>query len=1191
MDTGKVSLLKARFCSLSMVLLLLGSMGLLAQSGRGSVTGVIRDATEATIPGVDVVAVDKETGVETRALTTDAGVYRLPYLPPGRYRISASIPGFKTAVADNVDVGVAQVVTVDFTLEVGELAEELTVSAATPLLDTSTSEIGNNISEKEVHTWPIIVGDGTRQLQNFVFTSLPGTQGDTFEGSINGGQLYSHEILIEGMSIGRHDLNGGSNNEFTATIDAVGEFKLQTGSLSAQYGGTQTSLVNFGMKSGTNDIHGTLFWFHKNKVLNSNTWIGNATGSERAPFLENNFGGTVGGPILRDRTHFFLSYEGERLTDQNVSGLESIPVGDFKQGDFSKLLDPDFTKDDRSGTVVGTDALGRPVVFGQLYDPATSRQLPDGTWIRDPFPGNVVPTDRFSGVTQRTLQHDIPNAVIDQLRSNFPRVGTCCPELTIDNWSAKIDHVLTNSHKLSGTFVHNDRSRNRFGGGGPQLGGLGFPGPAGAGQKLQATPGFIFRFAEDWTVGPTMLNHFALGYNRFRNSNKSFSVISENDWASELGLQNVGSAGFPDVFFEGFDPVLSGDYPRFGGNESPDSPNGSTIVQDDFTWLRGNHSFRFGFEHRRYYTNDQSLFDTGSYTFHNENTGLPGFVDQTGFAYASFLLGQVQSTDLGIQLTNPGIRSNLTSFYVQDDWKVRPNLTLNLGLRWDIPSPLTEVVERMSGLDPNVPNPGADGYPGALVFLGECAGCTGQDAFSEHYFRQVAPRIGFAWAPGDGETWVFRAGYGINFTPPILDGFSFPYFAGFNGSNPIIARQGRFDEDPVYSWDNPYPAFTDTLPNTDPTLQNGKDIGYYLPETNKMPYVQNWNAGVQTEVGWNTKLEVNYVGNKGTRLEDDFYNNFINQVHPRHLALGDTLLDDIADHPEIPKPYPSFEGTVGRALRPFPQYEEVVTHRLNNGWSSYHALQLTGTKRSDYGLSFLAAYTFSKSLATSDTAGPGDYAYNSQDFYNREADYSVTSFHFPHDFKLTWIYDLPFGPGANWLTSGPLSKVFGGWTVSVIQRYRSGPPLSILSSGLRNDALFNPDFRGDVILPADQHKLTDGVPDDIDISTGTPFLNPDAFGAIPRTDRGVPLRLGNASRYDPKLRGFAFMREDLSLVKRTGLGFREDMNFEIRVDAINLLNRTTPFNPVTNTGDPARFGRIFGKGGNRTIQLGLRLSF
>ena len=264
----------ARFLLLG-ILLLAVSIPAVAQSARGTITGLVKDPSGAVVPGVEITITDKATGVNYNTVSTEAGVFRSSYLPPGKYKISATLAGFKTAVADNVDVMVAQTVTVDLALEVGQVSDQVTVLATAPVLESSTSEIGINTTEKEVHTWPILVEDGTRQLQTFMFNSLPGTEGGTFAGSINGGQSYSHEILIEGMSIGRFDLNGGSNNEFTPTVDAVSEFKLQTGALSSQYGNTQTALTNFGMKSGTNDYHGTAFWFNKQPSLNANSWAYN----------------------------------------------------------------------------------------------------------------------------------------------------------------------------------------------------------------------------------------------------------------------------------------------------------------------------------------------------------------------------------------------------------------------------------------------------------------------------------------------------------------------------------------------------------------------------------------------------------------------------------------------------------------------------------------------------------------------------------------------------------------------------------------------------------------------------------------------------------------------------------------------------------------------------------------------------
>jgi hypothetical protein len=669
-------------------------------------------------------------------------------------------------------------------------------------------------------------------------------------------------------------------------------------------------------------------------------------------------------------------------------------------------------------------------------------------------------------------------------------------------------------------------------------------------------------------------------------------VAGEVNWKEELGLQNdQDGQTFPLAQFQAYQEVLGGFYNQFGNSAAVRWPNGSWVVADDLSWMKGNHSLRFGFEFRHYYFNQVTEQGNGAYYFHSENTAQPGFINQTGFSYASYLLGEVFRAGMFISRASAGIRAKMWAFYVQDDWKVRPSLAVNLGFRWDIPTPMWEKHGRQSSLNPFLPNPGADGFPGALDFL-----TSKNDRWADTYYGQFAPRIGFAWSPR--LDLVFRGGYGINFAPPIRDFGQAFYTGGFNGWNPINPRQGRFREDPVYNWDTMYPEFTDELPNTDPAQLNGSLIEWYLGKENndwgynisKRPYVQNWNLGIQFDAGWETRIEANYVGNKGTRLNEAIYRDALNQADPRLLALGDTLIEKISDHPEIPPPYPSFDGTVGEALRPFPQYYTVRTDRLNNGWSSYHSLQLTATKRSSFGLSFLTSYTWSKTLATGDTAGPGAYTYYSQDFYNRKADYGVSGYHYPHDLKLTWIYDLPFGPQRNWATLGPESKLLGGWQFAAIMRYRSGNPLRVVTRGYVTDAIFNPGIRPDVLLDGyDNQTVPRG---ELDPEAGTQYLNPKAFSTPPKTLNNVPERFGTAPRWLPHTRGFALFQEDLSLIKRTDLGFREGANLEIRFEFINLLNRTRWSDPISNV-TSSRFGRVISKGGidPRTIQAGLRINW
>jgi len=1183
----------------------------MSQSGRGTLTGTVKDTTGAVVPGAQIVISNMGTGVEFDAITTDAGIYRIPYIPPGKYRISASNTGFKKTVRENVEIDVAETVTMDFVLEVGQISETVSVTGTAPMLERASAELGTVSTEKEVHTWPILIDDGTRQLQTFIFTSMPGTQGGGWEGSINGSQSFSHEILIDGISVGRMDINGGNTSEFTATVDAVNDFKLQTGSLSAQYGNTSTGMANFGMKSGTNEYHGSGFWFYQSSALNANSWAANnsgridpATGKAfKAKTHLNNWGATFGGPIRKDRTFFFFSYE--QHSEANfvpASSTDASPTKEMKAGDFSQLFNPNFTKNSSSGKVIGTDALGRSVIFGQIYDPATTRQAPNGAWVRDPFQGNIIPASRFSAVTKKILNpaYALPDPTFPRLndfggqtlRNNTVHVSGCCPELFIKNYSIKVDHTLAEKHKMSASFIENDRYRERYGGGSYYYLPGNIPNTPATGDKKQNTPGFMIRFAEDWTIGPTKLNHFGYGYNRFKNQNVSNSYLTGTDWGQTLGLQNVGGAAFPVISFGGTNWWQSGSFKNWGHGGTGTEPNGSNILQDDFTWIKNKHSVRVGVEHRRYYDNYHQAENSGSYTFNADQTALSNFQGNTGFAFASFILGSVRNTGLTIPGMTQGVRSRETGIYAQDDWKVSPKLTFNLGIRWDIPTTFTNPNNMMSALDPKAPNPGADGYPGALVFLGNCKQCNGKTTWADIYYGQWAPRIGVAYSVSN--KLVVRGGYGINYSPPILDGWNAGWWNGFDGSNSQPQKRGRVGggQDPVYYWDNPYPKYTAQLPNYDPAQLNGNSIPWYDPGTQKFPMTQNWNIGVQFELPWQTRMEVNYIGNKATRLNDLYVGNS-NQVDPKYLSLGDALIEDISDHPTTKMPYPSFSGTVGQALLPFPQYTGVSQHRTNGGWANYHSMQITATKRVSNGLSFLVAYTFSKSLATCDNAmGSVYYGSYGQSIYNRKLDYSVTNLNVPQDLRITWIYDLPFGPQGHWLRSGTLSYILGGWTISGINHFRSGAPLSIGNSGGPDtSALFNNGFYVDTLLPRGQ-QIIGSKPSDPDRANGTPYLNVKAWGPVPVTDNNVALRLPNGARFQPNLRGFAQSGEQVSLIKRTRLPFREGANFEIRADISNPLNRTWISDPETDVGDPTRFGRVFNKyGGGRTIQLGARITF
>ena len=1166
-----------RFAVLPAVLLWLAA-SLFAQGERGAITGLVTDASGAAVPHVDVTVTEKQTGVESKAVTNELGLYRIPYLPPGTYRVSATASGFKTEVMEPVDVPVATVVTANLKLEVGAVSQSLEVSAEATHLETASSELGYSVSAADFHAWPIDSNDdGQRQIQSFIFNSLPGTNGDSFQGTINGGPQFSHEVLIEGMSIGRADI-AGDTAEFTPSVDAISEFTLQTGALSAQYGGGLTAVANFNIKSGTNQFHGTAYDYVVNNVLNANSFDNNAFGVASSPFKQNSFGADFGGPILvpkiyngKNKTFFFFSYEGDRKRNYTPAALRTLPTTAFKNGDFSALLDPSFTGNSNSGTAI-TDGDGNPAVFGAIYDPHSTTQLPDGSYTRTPFPGNIIPTSDISKVSANILKlAPIPNPLLSTMLRNYPGVANQ-PFFDLNTYGGKLDHVINGKNRMA-VFV-NSNERLRYNGAGHGYEPI--PGSATGYFAVQDILGTMIRATEDWVIGPTFLNHFGFGYNRLNNANSS--VTFGQDWPSKIGLQGVAETTFPLINFTGTS-YQGGTLNPLGRNNAGVSPNGSYIVQNDTTWIHGKHNIRFGAEVRKYYYHEDDRGGTsGTFTFSPDQTADPSALASTGNAFASFLLGAPYSTGLGIAPVNPTSHFWNPALYVADDWKVSRRLTLNVGLRWDIVGALTEDQHLSSGLGPATPNAGADGYTGALVFLSNLH----RSSFQNTYFGELGPRFGFAYQVNS--RMVLRGGYGIMYSPPIANAFGLASIDGYNGSNGFHAST----RNPVMYWDNGYPAFNFTLPNTDPTLDNGQGIAYIPSNSNRQPYSQNYTLGIQFLLPKNTTLMTSYVGNKGTRLGASGLNN-LNQLNPKYLSLGDELLDDVSLHPNIPLPYPSFSGSVAQALLPYPQYAPGGVYYFFPyfGTSHYNAAQVVVNHRTGKGLSFLVSYAFQKTISLTDSNLYG-YTNGSQDVYNRKLERSVAGFDHPQQLKVTWIYELPFGRGRQFLNrGGVVNQILGGWTATGIQTYQSGDPLSINSGIDTSGYLFDGNVRGNVIsgvplkVPSGSFDYAGG--------TGQAYLNPAAFAEPPTTPNGVVLTLGNSPRYFGNLRGPWQPMENFGFFKR--FPFREGMFLEFRCDLINAFNRAGRADPDTTLSD-STFGRILDVAdGPREVQLALRFTF
>jgi hypothetical protein len=1139
-------------------LLILTVLGVLfAQGERGAITGLITDPSGAAIPNVEVVAKDVKTGGEFKATTTAAGIYRIPYMPPAAYRVTATLPGFKTAVVEPVEVAVAGVVTADLRLQLGAASDSITVSADTTKLETSSSELGYNVSAEDYHEWPIDSNDdGQRQIGNFIFNVLPGTAGDTYLGSINGSPTGSHEVYIEGISIGRADISG-SSSEFQPSVDAISEFRLQTGGLSAAYGGGLTAVANYNVKSGTNQLHGTAYDYFINNVLNANGFDNNALGNTKAPFKQNSFGTAWGGPLLvpklyngKNRSFWFFSYEGDRKRNGYISGFRTVPTAAFKKGDFSALPQA-------------------------IFDPASTVKLADGSYSRTPFPGNIIPSSEISKVSENIVTlAPTPDPTLPGIYHNLRGINNQ-PVFNLNTYTGKFDQIITDNQKLS--FYYSDNARVRFNGSG--RGYAPVPGNGASAFNLQSVYGTMIRLGYDWTITPTLLNHFAGGYNNFDNIHQPASY--GQNWPTKLGLTGVEDLTFPLVQFNAGTTAQGSALTSIGNNSYGDSPNGSYIFSNDTTWIHGGHAIRWGAEVRKYfYIEPWNFGASGTFTFRPNTTADPNNLGTTGYTYASFLLGTVGNASVPVEFVKTTTTNTWTpAFYVTDDWKVNRHLTLNLGLRWDIVGGEAEAHGISSTLGPNTPNPGAGNFPGALIFLKD----TGRGSWQNTYWGELGPRVGFAYSIND--RLVLRGGYGLMYTPPIANSFGEATIDGYYGNNNL--RQTVLN--PVFNWDNGFPAYPFTLPNKDPGLDNGSSISYTARDSARQPYAQNYTFGIQYLFKDATIIQASYVGTRGNRLSAGNFAN-MNQLNPKYLSLGDELLDDISLHPNIPLPYAGFTGTVGQALLPYPQYQGggVVNHFAYVGRSNYNALQIVATRRVSKGLGFVVSYAFQKTLTNTDSANIY-YGGSSQDVYNRALEKSVAAFDQPQQLRLTWIYELPFGKGRPFLNQGGIvNQVLGGWTVTANQQYHSGDALSIGTSIDTSSYLYNGTTRADVI-PGQQLKVPMTGHLDVATGTGVPYLNPAAFANPPTTANGVILRLGTAPRYFGNLRGPYWATENFGIFKR--FPFREGAFVEFRADAFNAFNRSGLGDPILTVGDP-QFGQITDvQQGPREIQLALRMTF
>jgi hypothetical protein len=1210
-----------------------------SQTNNGAITGSILDSSGGAVADAQVQATGVETHSVYTTVSTAAGAYRFSNLVLGHYDITVTAKGFKVSTSTGVEVQINSTSSLDITLQPGDVQETMTVVADAPHIQAETSEIGTVVGAREIIELPLSLNatgqSFLRSPETFVFL-VPGTQGPgtnqngnasagIFQSKLSGGQNFSTEVLLDGVSTTRSD-SGSAFDQTAPSVEALSEFKVLTSTFSSEYGRTSGGIESFATKSGGNDYHGTAFDLFRNTALDANSWNNNQTGTPRPADHQNDFGGSLGGPVRipkfydgRSKTFFFFTWEQYR-NNPGTTSTDTLPTqAEVQNGDFSALLGAP------TGAINPCD--GTPVLKGQIFDPSTTKTVTvagQPVQCRTAFAGNIVPPGRWDSVAKKVLGFltVLPNqpGTLNGLANNFVFVSS--QQRRDTTMSFRIDQNWGTQNKFFFSYSSRDQETPN--------GADDLPGPLN-GNFFNSNFTHYVRAGWDHTFGPNLLNTFTVGFNRLNNLSKADSV-NGTDWPKLLGITGADGPVFPQFSFNG-SPIVSS-YTGFSTQSFNGHVPNSLVTADNVRWITGRHSFDFGVEWRAYQYSFIANGNTSpSYGFNNFQTAFAVNDVNTGDPFASFLLGLPNQEQLSITSVNPRLNSNYYAAYVQDDVKIRRDLTLNLGLRYDVDTPRNEAHGAQSSLNLNVPNPGAPGQLGALLY----SPIANQ---GQTYFKDFGPRVGFAYAPaelfGHVRNIVIRGGYAIYYAALFYDDLPTGTIQFSSGSTaqPTFTSQNNFT--PVQALSAGFPSFPPPVNSTDPSRLNGNNVGYIAPSYGRPARTQNWSFEVQKQLAQDLILSVGYVGIKGDYLHTNIAQ--VNALNPKFYNLGNSLTDCVdSTNPScapglavlqslnvsVPSwfvPLYGSNATVGQLLRPFPQYLDVggsnngMCSCLENlGISTYNAFQAKLERRFRNGLNLLASYTFSKTLTNADSAIPVFSGFSSNEFaaqdpFNPKTQKAVSYQDTPHTLVLSYLYELPAGPGKKFLSHGVASKVLGGWQIGGVQRYQSGTP-TILGTNAPSAPFTDGAFRyslvpGQPLLSPNRGSFipngaNSGCTENTTNGTFTPnsannffncaaFIDPNAPGLV--AQRGyvygnAPLILGN-------IRSQPYVSEDFAIQKRTTI--RENQSIVFKVDIPNAFNRHV-FDSLNGSVTSGTFGAPNGNlavvSAVRQIQLTLRYQF
>jgi hypothetical protein len=1145
------------------VVLSFSSIMMLAQSDRGTITGTVSDASGALIPGAKVTLTNTQTGTRAETVTTGTGNYTVPGLSVGTYTLSVEQSGFSKYDQIGIEVQVAVTTRVDVVLKIGNTGEQVTVTAEASLLKTESAEQSTTVTGKQINELPINFGIGAGAIRNpLSFAQLtPGASINGWNNITVNGSNGGFKIIFEGQE-SSSSLDPRVSDESQPSVEAIQEFTLQTSNFAAEFGTVGSGLFNFTSKSGTNELHGSVYDYLQNTAFNAGL-----------PFTDNGHGGhvpivkhlsdggfSVGGPVWipklyngKNKTFFFFNWEKYRDRENLYAGITTVPDTAFRNGDLSAIL----------GRNLGTDFAGRAILQNAIYDPATATIDSSGRRVLNVFPGNIIPANRIDPVAAKVMGYFPKPNIADTLVNNFSASGSFYKLQLIP--TIKVDHNFGEKIKLTGYYSWENTDKSN--------GIDGFPEPISQ-VRLQVIRSQTFRLNYDQTLSPTLLLHLGAGIQHYHNPDTVPEGSSGFDNAT-LGIVGAPGSGFPRF------PVPSGAAGSlgsnvYGGMTFATGPGNRGLYVDvkptgvaQLTWIRGNHTYKTGGEWKIDSLINLSYIGLSpSYSFNATETAQPLY-GQTlpsgtgiGYPWASFLLGAYDSASIGNTVA-PQYRRSSWGFFLQDTWKVSRKLTVDYGLRYDLQTPMREEWDRTSGFSSTVANPNANGRLGGVVYEGPGAGRCDCHLVPTYPYA-IAPRIGAAYQI-NGKT-VIRAGWGLSYGQVAI----FNYIGGGNsqgmGFNTINftapgngVAAGVMSQPLVYSQAalNGASYNPGLLVNPGAAVQNAPAA--VDQNGGRPPRVNQWNISLQREVVRDLVVEASYVGNHAAWLQAGSglisYNGINPAVYQKlglditnantRTLLTSTITSPVAVAAGFTKPYANFPdtGTVIQSLRPYPQYASIGSLWAPLGDSWYDAFQAKINKRFSHGLTATGSYAFAKTLDT--FSGNGN-------IFNRGTFKSLSPNSIPQILSISVNYTVPV---SGFLAKNTLTKtLLAGWTIGAINQYASG---ALLQAPTSNNSLstYLPGQATRQFRVPGQPLFTQNLNCNCIDPTQQTVLNPAAW-----TDQPAGV-YGSGAVYYNDFRGQRRPVESLSLGKRFMI--RERFTFSIRAEFFN------PFNRLESVSDPS----------------------